>query len=45
MNPDLRTKWDKVTLGFKIVENINESSDIIYFYVDAGFGSTKRDFC
>ncbi|KAL4476168.1 hypothetical protein ABPG74_009901 [Tetrahymena malaccensis] len=39
-----RKKWDKVTLGFSVIEQLGELEDIIYFYIDPGFGVTKRDF-
>ncbi|KAL4499682.1 hypothetical protein ABPG72_017222 [Tetrahymena utriculariae] len=39
-----RKKWDKVTLGFSVIEQLGEFEDIIYFYIDPGFGVTKRDF-
>ncbi len=28
-----RAKWDPVTCGLRVVESIDETSEIIYFYV------------
>jgi len=44
MNAELRNKWDTVTLGFTIVETLSKNMDIIYFYIDPGWGVAKRDF-
>jgi len=41
---EIRTSWDKLTLGFRILQKENQNTDIIYFYIDPGFGVTKRDF-
>jgi len=39
-----RTKWDHVVAGFRVVEKIDEVTDIIYFMIKAPFGVSTRDF-
>ncbi|KRX00391.1 hypothetical protein PPERSA_03612 [Pseudocohnilembus persalinus] len=39
-----RGSWDKLLLGFTRVEQLNDYTDIIYSYVDPGFGVTKREW-
>jgi len=41
----LRVTWDEVTKGFKVIEKIDDFTDIIYFYIKAPFGVASRDFC
>jgi len=39
-----RAKWEPVTMGLRVVEQIDDHSDIIYYYVKTPFGITERDF-
>jgi len=39
-----RVKWDPVTMGLRVVEQIDENAAVIYFYVKTPFGITERDF-
>jgi len=39
-----RAKWETVTMSLSVVENINETSQVIYFYVKTPIGISERDF-
>jgi len=39
-----RAKWETVTMDLKVVEKINDNSQVIYFYVKTPIGISERDF-
>ncbi len=39
-----RQSWDNVIKNFTSMDRENENTDYLYFFVDAGFGVSKRDF-
>ena len=39
-----RAKWETVTMSLSVVENINETSQVIYFYVKVIFQQKKFIF-
>jgi hypothetical protein len=39
-----RQSWDKVLKNFTSMDCENENIDYLYFFVDIGFGVSKRDF-
>jgi hypothetical protein len=43
-NAEKRCKWDTVATGLRVVDTIDEKTDVIYFCVKAPFGVSNRDF-
>lgn len=43
-NDKLRSKWDNVVEEFGSIERISEYNDILYYYLDPGFGVAIREF-
>jgi len=39
-----RAKWETVTMSLSVVEKIDETSQVIYFYVKTPIGISERDF-
>ncbi len=43
-NTEERTKWDTITTQLKVVDKIDDKTEVIYFLVKAPFGVSNRDF-